>query len=198
MALECLLVNDKCTAVVITADLPGPGYLSFSEVDARVLTVVLSSPQLWSTTAAVAPWPCQVVTEVALALDMAQEMTFAWRAAVAVDLAAGLVAVALVVAAALAVAPGVVLASVVEVSAQATVEVAVPASLSPPGSTVNKELANIPATPENLSSSAPPTNLKRAVSWGWKAGSLWLFHQIPGGAHVKITSVRLPGASLCL
>lgn len=146
------------------------------------MTAVLFSPQLQSTAAAaaVAPWPCQVVvTEVSLVLDEAQEVMFAWQAVMAVDLAACLVAVVLMVAAALATPPGVVVESVVEESAQAAMEVAVSISLSPPGTTPNKELASSPATPEHLSSSpAPPTNQHPPAVYplglgGWKP---WLFH----------------------
>lgn len=155
-------------------------HVLLSGVDARVLTAVLFSPQLQSTVAAaVAPWPCQVmVTEVSLVLDEAQEVMFFLQAVMAVDLAARLVAVVLMVAAALATPPGVVVESVVEESAQAAMEVAVSISLSPPGTTPNKKLASSAATPEHLSSPAPPTNQHPPAVYplglgGWKP---WLFH----------------------
>lgn len=111
--------------------------------------------------------------EVSLVLDEAQEVMFAWQAVMVVDLAARLVAVVLMVAAALATPPGVVVESVVEESAQAAMEVAVSISLSPPGSTPNKELASSAATPEHLSSFAPPTNQHPLAvhPLSWKAGS---------------------------
>lgn len=164
----------------ITADLPGSGGSCTTQWSGCLGAdcCPVSPQQSAAAAAAAVPWPCQmVVMEVSLVLDEAQEVTVAWQAVMAVDLAARLVPVVLRVAAALATPPAVVVASVVEESAQAAMEVAASICLSPPGTTPNKELASSPATPGNLSSSAPPANqhFQEGSFLGLEGWKPWLF-----------------------